>query len=340
MRNGKVLQIGRRLARYSGALALCLCLGLVTISAAPPPPKAADGLGTWATRAPRSVEDLRRIQKQLQGLLPRVNAATVGVVAGRGQGSGVIVSPDGFVLTAGHVSGQPNRQVSVILPSGRRVKAKTLGAYPTADAGMIKITEPGKWPHVDMGRYEDVKLGQWCFALGYPGGFVKERGAVVRIGRIISKREHVLWSDCTLLGGDSGGPLFDLAGRVVGIHSRISVSTEANFHAPVSAYRQHWDRLAAGEVWTGVSGAFLGVATVEHQQGVLVERVVARSSAAKAGVQAGDVLLKIDKEAISGPEGLFELVQKRRIDQKVKLQLLRDGKKQTLDVVLGRRPTQ
>src|SRR5205823_2864588 len=131
---------------------------------------------------PESVEDLKALQKHVKSLLPRIIACTVNVKVGAGQGSGVIVSEDGYVLTAGHVSGKPGRDVDVVLPNGRKVKGKTLGNNGRIDSGMIKITTQEKWQFVEMGNSASLKKGQWCIAIGHPGGYEVGRSPVVRVG--------------------------------------------------------------------------------------------------------------------------------------------------------------
>ena len=103
-----------------------------------------------------------------------------------GEGSGVVVSEDGLILTVGHVLGKSKGDLTVVFPDGRRANAKPLGADFARDAGMAKITDPGKWPHVEMGRIEDVKPGQWCIAVGHPGGIQLSRTPPLRLGRILS----------------------------------------------------------------------------------------------------------------------------------------------------------
>jgi hypothetical protein len=204
--------------------------------------------------APEGPEDLRAIEKQVQAVVAKVMPAVVGVRIGPGQGSGVIVSADGYVLTAGHVSGKPGRDVQVLLPDGRKLKAKALGRNGSIDSGLLKITEPGTWPHVEMGKSGGLKRGQWVVAIGHPGGYRKNRTPVVRVGRVLQATRYLIRTDCTLVGGDSGGPLFDMTGRVVGIHSRIGLSIFENVDVPVDTYRQTWDRLARGENWGGMLG--------------------------------------------------------------------------------------
>ena len=168
---------------------------------------------------------------------------------GRANGSGVIVSEDGYILTAAHVAGEPNREAIVVLSNGDQVRGVTLGLNEILDAGMIKITEQGKWKFAQLGDSSKVRAGQWCLATGHPGGYDPDRAPVLRMGRIIKVRKEAIITDCTLVGGDSGGPLFDINGRVIAVHSRIGKNLAVNVHVPVERYRKYWDRLAKGDAW-------------------------------------------------------------------------------------------
>ena len=200
-------------------------------------------------RAPRSLEDVKALEERVQKVIAKVLPATVGVRIGNSAGSGVIVSEDGLVMTAGHVVGKPGQDVTFFFHDGKTAKGKTLGMFVTADAGMMKITDAGKYPFVELGTSADLKSGTWCVALGHPLGYQPGRPPVVRVGRVLRIREGVIQTDCTLVGGDSGGPLFDLEGRVIGIHSRIAGPTDVNLHVPVDIFRENWDRLLKGDSW-------------------------------------------------------------------------------------------
>jgi serine protease Do len=205
-----------------------------------------------ATTTPDTIAELRALQQQVKMILREITPAVVGVRIGASQGSGVIISEDGFVLTAGHVSGPPGQNCTLILPDGKQLRGKTLGRNGAIDSGMIKITDPGPFPYVPMGKSADLKPGQWLVAIGHPGGYRRDRPPVVRLGRFLSMSGPFVATDCTLVGGDSGGPLFDLAGRVVGIHSRIGSQLTSNMHVPVDTYHTTWDRLIAGDSWGGM----------------------------------------------------------------------------------------
>ena len=151
---------------------------------------------------PASLAELRAMEQHQRHLCAKVTACTVGIVIGSSHGSGVIISEDGYVMTAAHVAGAPNRKATVILPDGREVAGRSLGLYRTLDAGLIKINSAGPWPYAEQAKSDEVKVGQWCLATGHPGGFEEGRKPVVRIGRVLLKDKFAITTDCTLIGGD------------------------------------------------------------------------------------------------------------------------------------------
>jgi serine protease Do len=203
---------------------------------------------------PEGLDDLRALEKRVQEVVAKVTPSVVSLVAGPSSGSGVIVR-DGLVLTAGHVSGQPDRDISIILPDGKRLKGKALGRNQSVDSGMVKITQEGTWPAVEIGKSFDLKKGQWVLTIAHPGGFRANRTPVVRLGRVLAVDAFVIQTDCPLVGGDSGGPLFDLDGKLVGINSRIGSAINQNFHVPADSFLSTWSRLARGESWGEALGA-------------------------------------------------------------------------------------
>ncbi len=293
----------------------------------------------WKKPAPESVEDLLAIQKRVQGLLKKLIPATVGVQIGGARGSGVIVSADGYVLTAGHVSGAPNRNVTIILSDGKRVRGKSLGRNTGIDSGLFKIESDRKdWPHVKMGRSKTVSMGDWAIAIGHPGGWQQGRPPVVRLGRVIGSSDRVIWTDATLVGGDSGGPLFDLDGKIIGIHSRISGPTSANFHVPVDTYHDTWDRLAAAEDWSDrpmTVGAVAGLNAENHNKGAKLTTVTPRAPADMAGLKVGDVITKFGSKKLRNVHDLVAELHKRAPSDEVAVEYIRGGKTDTLKVTLA-----
>ncbi len=287
---------------------------------------------------PRNLGDLVRIQQRVQAVLEVCQKATVGL--GRG-GSGVIVSPDGLILTAAHVSMNAGRVMTVSLLDGRRVRAKALGLNHLADAGLVKIMEPGDWPYVPLAQDGGREAGDWCFALGHPSGFDAERGAVLRVGRLIGSHALVMRTDCHLIGGDSGGPLFDLGGNVIGIHSKVSERIDENYHAPIEAFRRHWQLFLNGEeiqVSRNPEGGFLGVASELSLKGALIKKVFADTPAAAYGFKEDDVIVSIDSVAVFDSEELGWALQRNAPGSTVKIALRRGNRPMVLPVVLGKRP--
>jgi serine protease Do len=294
----------------------------------------------FAGGVPKSVADLKAMETHVKLLSERVIPATVGVRVGPAQGSGVIINKDGFVLTAAHVCGAPGREVVFQFPDGKTAKGKTLGVNRGIDSGLMQITDQGEWPFVEMGDYNTVKTGQWVLATGHPGGYQQERGAVVRLGRVLAKRNGSIGTDCTLVGGDSGGPLFDMSGKVIGIHSRIGGSLTSNIHVPIGTYHETWDRLAAAEDWGGGStrgGPYIGVIGDPDADVAKILEVQANSPAAQAGIQPNDVIIEFGGKEIKDFESLSAIVRTQKPGDKVKMKVKRGEGTVDLEMTVGKR---
>ena len=303
--------------------------------------KETKGLKSWEKKVPESKQDLLSIQAKLQATLKNAKQAVVAIQSGGGSGSGVIVSREGLVLTAGHISGRPGRSVKIVLPDGRRVDAVTMGGSEISDSGMCKIKQDGEWPFAPMAAKGKSQVGDWCFALGHPGGFMAKRGMVTRIGRVIDKQYATLRTDCRLLGGDSGGPLFNLDGEVIGIHSRIAKDDDANFHAPIESYLEHWDVFNEGTMISRrdlQKGGFLGVGTMETEDGLRIMSLVNESAAQKGGILKSDVITAIDGEPIDSQEELIIVVGSKEPGDEVLIDLRRGKKDLSISLELGKRP--
>ena len=315
-------------------LGLCLLLGLAVAHAhADDKSESIDLTAIFNGTAPKNVAELRAMEDHVQELSKKVIPATVGVRVGPAQGSGVVIDDEGHVLTAAHVCGAPDRDVIFLFPDGKRAKGKTLGVNRGIDAGLMKITDEGDWPHVEMGSWDGVKNGQWVLATGHPGGYDKNRGAVVRLGRVLSKRNGAL-------GTDSGGPLFNMDGEVVGIHSRIGGSLTANIHVPIYTYDETWDRLVGAEDWGGAlgrGGPFIGVVGEPDSNVAKIVEVQDDSPAAKAGILVDDVIVEFGGKEVTDFSTLASAVRTKKPGDKVKVKVTRGDETVELELTIGKR---
>lgn len=291
-------------------------------------------------QAPQSVAELQAMQQRVQQLSQQVIPCTVNVRIGRppreAQGSGVIISKDGYVMTAAHVNGAPDRDVIFTFADGTTAKGKTLGIDRRIDSGLMKITDEGEWPFLEIGDSKTLEPGQWVLATGHPGGYQKGRKPVVRLGRVLVSNNNAVMTDCTLVGGDSGGPLFDMDGKVVAIHSRISTGISENLHVPANTYTEHWDALAAGESIGTPVQPYIGVNRDLKAEEARIASVVADSPAEKSGIKAGDVITRFDGKDVPNFDILAELVAQKKPGDKVKVEVRRGDDTFLLDLVVGK----
>jgi len=172
---------------------------------------------------------LASIEQRSRKVIESVRSSVVALGA-EGHGSGVIVTPEGLVLSQGHVSHakptepfnagwplKPGTKIPVILHDGTRCEGELLGFDAPYDISLLKLTKPGPHPYVSLSEKSVVKLGDWVIKMGHPGGYRAGRGPVARLGRVLCVDADSFAADCMVQGGDSGGPYFDLEGRMVGI---------------------------------------------------------------------------------------------------------------------------
>ena len=238
------------------------------------------------------------LQGEIQKTINRVQPAVVAIRGSRSAFSGVIVSTEGHVLSAGHAV-KPGSRYQVILPDGRRFRARGKGSNPKIDCALVQITEEIKdLPFVQMGESSNLVANQPCIGISFPGGQGTREQPAVRFGRIVRRARPggMLQSTALMEPGDSGGALFDMDGRVIGIHSRIGRSMTQNFEVPIDAYRKFWNELNAERIFTGNSRLILGIEARERadESGITVEKVLEGSVAEKSGIQVDDVITIIN----------------------------------------------
>ncbi len=309
---------------------------------------------------------LRQIEDRVRVVVAAAGPATVGLDLGFGTGSGVVIDPQGTILTAAHVIGEPGRLIQVFFPDGTVATARTLGSDRQTDAGMARLQGEGPWPWVPRPAPGDpategsseVSPGDWVVALGHPAGFDARRPVVARLGRVVRVRPGIgVQSDCVLIGGDSGGPLINLDGQVIGIHSRIGPSARTNIHVGMPVYDQHWEPLADGQRWgqrrTPLLGVLLQSLSADETDdnpvasdplaGMAVRRVLPQSAADQAGLREADVIISIDGRAMPDQAAVNETMAMQEPGDFVTLSIWRptrrgqDGERLELRVRLGAR---
>ena len=206
---------------------------------------------------PTEIEAARKLEIAIEDCAARVRPAVVGLVVGQAGGSGTIISADGYIITAGHVSVAPDQKCMVFMADGTTYEGKTLGLNRPADYGLIKFDPEKPVPFVRMGNSDKVGVGQWIVSMGHPLGTerVPFRPPVVRTGRVTSNRPGQISSDAPLISGDSGGPMFNLAGEIIGINVSIAAqSPEINNTTPINLPVQNMERMKHGESFNDRAG--------------------------------------------------------------------------------------
>ncbi len=293
---------------------------------------------------PASLEDLKNVQQTVQSLMPTLRPAVVAIQTGDGTASGVIINDEGLILTAAHVAEKPGRELIIVLDDGSRTRGTTLGLDKTTDAALMQLKDHSKkWPYVKVSREVAKALpGLWCIALGHPGGFDAKRGVVLRVGRVIKQTANSLQTDCVLMGGDSGGPLFNLRGEVIGIHSQIWEDRDHNMHVSMAPFFRSWEDMKSNHVirtWSTGSGGFLGINIgPPESKTVEVQHVSQNSAAEKAGLQIGDQIESLDMEPVLSVAQFQHAVRLRPAGTEVRLKIRRQQQQREFFVTLGRQP--
>jgi serine protease Do len=277
-------------------------------------------------------------------------------------GSGFIISEDGYIVTNSHVisGGRPGNpavgQITVVMPDRKEYPAKLVGRDPSSDLAVLKIEARGL-PFVRFGDSQATRVGDWVVAIGNPyglGGSVTA-GIVSALHRNIGSGpyDRYIQTDAAINQGNSGGPMFDLNGNVIGINSAIFSPTGGNvgigFAIPAELAKPIVDTLRGG---ARVKRGYLGVQIqpldadsaealgLAKNRGELVGRVEPGQGAAKAGIQAGDVIVKVNNRDVTPDETLSYIVARLPIGSKIPIELFRSGKRMTVTATLAERPTE
>ncbi|MBS9522533.1 Do family serine endopeptidase [Litoribacter ruber] len=270
----------------------------------------------------------------------------------RSSGSGAIISQDGYIVTNNHVIENANR-VEVTLEDNRRYTAKVIGTDPTTDLALLKIEDTGL-PFIRFGNSDAAKVGEWVLAVGNPmdltstvtAGIISAKARNIRILRDENNLqvEAFIQTDAAVNPGNSGGPLVNLAGEIIGINTAIASRTGGfsgySFAVPSSIVQKVMDDLLEyGTVQRGLLGVqindvspelaeYLGK-EIKENRGVYVIEVNEGSGGAEAGLKSGDVIIGVDGVTTYTTSKLQEMVARKRPGDKVELKYIRDGKEET-----------
>ncbi|HEY2227627.1 MAG TPA: trypsin-like peptidase domain-containing protein [Xanthobacteraceae bacterium] len=277
--------------------------------------------------------------------------------AGGGTGSGVIVAPDGLVLTNSHVVNGAT-QVTVATVDGRSLTARVVGDDPDTDLALVRVDAPVTLPSAALGNSKLLKRGQLVIAIGNPLGFESTvtTGVVSALGRSLRSRsgrliDDVIQTDAALNPGNSGGPLVSSRGEVVGVNTAVILGAQGICFAVAS----NTANFVLGELVRHgrVRRAFIGIAAqqiaiprrlrhaagLSQESAVLAASVETGSPADRAGVKARDIILSLDGTPITGGDDLIRALVGDKIGRKVEIEVLRNGSIQALPLVPEERPS-
>jgi len=277
-------------------------------------------------------------------------------------GSGFIISADGYVVTNNHVitaDGQGEvESISVTTPDGTEYPAKLVGKDAASDLAVLKITGTKPFPFVKFGDSRKARVGDWVIAIGNPfglGGTVTQGiiSAVYRATGSGSAYDRYLQTDASINRGNSGGPMFDMAGNVIGINNAIYSPTGGSvgigFAIPAEIAAPIVQKLKSGQV---IERGYLGVRIqpinddlaaslgLPKNRGEFIQSVEPGAGAAKAGIQAGDVVTRVDGKDVKPDQTLSFIVANTAPGKTVAIDLVRNGKPMTVNAVVGKRPTE
>ena len=278
-------------------------------------------------------------------------------------GSGFIISADGYVVTNNHVISPPDTRaklesITVTLPDGTEYEADLVGADPASDLAVLKIRANTTFPFVKFGDSSAARVGDWVVAIGNPfglGGTVTS-GIVSAVYRNTGQGgpyDRYLQTDASINRGNSGGPLFDMRGNVIGINNAIfspsGGSVGIGFAIPAEIAAPIVEKLRSGEE---IQRGYLGVRLqpidedlaaslgLPKRRGELAQTVEDNSPAAKAGLRAGDILTKVNGKDVTSDQTVSFLVANLKPGTTIPVEVQRDGKRMAINVTLGKRPSE
>ncbi len=271
----------------------------------------------------------------------------------RGAGSGMIYSPDGYIVTNHHVVDGAD-EIIVKLSDKREFVAEKVGSDPRSDLALLKI-DAEDLPTATLGNSGDLEVGQWVLAIGSPFGFEHSvtAGIVSAKGRSLPSENYIpfIQTDVAINPGNSGGPLFDMNGRVVGINAQIYTRTGGfmglSFAIPIDMVSQVIAQIKKdGRVMRGWLGVYIQEVTrdlaesfgLDRPKGALISEITEGAPAEESDLEVGDIILKFDGREVDSSSALPPMVGQVRPGRTVEVEILRDGERRSVDVTLGQLP--
>ena len=269
----------------------------------------------------------------------------------QGSGSGFIIDDEGFILTNNHVIESASR-ITVTLADGRAFRAEVVGADPAIDVALLRISGASDLPEAPLGNSDELRVGEWVCAIGNPLGYVHSVtvGVVSFIGRKLfdPSLDDYIQTDAAINFGNSGGPLINSRGEVIGINSAISSrASNIGFAVPINQAVAILTQLKTkGRVSRGFIGVTLTDVTPSLQRalnlavsrGAIVQDVTPRSPAERAGLKPYDVILEVEGREVLSNQELIRDISGRPPGSVARLEVLRQGRRQVLPVKLAERP--
>ncbi|MBI4850790.1 MAG: DegQ family serine endoprotease [Acidobacteria bacterium] len=269
----------------------------------------------------------------------------------RGNGSGVLVTQDGYILTNNHVVGKAD-SIEVKLVDGTKLKGKVIGKDELTDLAVVKI-DTNNLPYASLGDSDGMEQGDWVVAIGSPFGLEQTitAGIVSAKGRYVgSTYNEFIQTDASINPGNSGGPLVNMKGQVIGINTMIFSESGGNqgigFAIPSNLVRNVYEQIVKnGKVTRGYLGVTITEVTPEKAKGLglnttegaLVNDVQPNTPAAKAGIQSGDLIISFDGTSVKNQHELTNTVARTAVGKKVEVKFIRDGKTQSAIVETAER---
>jgi serine protease Do len=334
---------------FSAVISLCALFAVVLITQ----PVRAQPFPLWLQGDPSDADpDLERLNRSFVRLAEKVRQAVVHVRVEptKARGSGFIIDPQGYILTAHHVVNEA-KEIEIRLANRQRLRGEIVATDAQVDFAIIKINGEREFPVLPLGDSDVLRVGELVGSLGYPFGLASSlhMGIVSRRGRrqnTFAAFDHIQ-VDSPANSGESGGPLVNMKGHVVGMLTQASENRTIGFAVPINVIKTMIPRLLSGEkiVW-GWLGVKLSELTLELAdglgvspvRGVLVRSVAANQPADRAGVLSRDVILAVDDIAVDRVGEVLRVIKGTEVGNEVTLTIFRSGETFVVPVKLGKKP--